>query len=176
MGCKGVPAFPERVGHEGWVATVPLLLLAILVQGGQLGPCRDPLPRGIWADFSLCHGIGSPAPRCQQPCSPARHSSALTLAARLQAVSTACLGNARRMAALGGSRPSGVRSHAITQPRGLCPCQGSPLPATCSSAQTGGWPASVADCKGLVGHSAGVKGTHAPAGKLVGSSDKCNGV
>ena len=177
LGCKGVPALPKHVGHTGWAATVPLLLPAALVQGGELGPCRDPLPVGLGL-ACLCATAPALQPRSAgslaAPLSTALPSPWLpgcNLSAPLAwEMPGAWLGLAA------AADPAASAAMPFPSPGGLRPCQGSPLPATCFSARPGGWPAGTAQHKGLVGHSAGVKGTHAPAGKLVGSSDKGNGV
>lgn len=139
-------------------------------QGGCPSWCRGPLAPAVGVGWSLCHGTSSPAPLCHQPRRPARHSSALALAATLQPVSSAHQGNARRRAGLGSSsRHRGVGGYGIPQP-----CAAVSLP--------GQTPAQPGD--GLQHGSRSVaagtlcwaKGTCAPAGKLLGSSSKHSGV
>lgn len=173
LGCKGVPALPVHVGHAGWMVTVPLLLAATLVQGGELSPLRDPLPVGLGLPC-LCalvpalqpHGAGSlaaplgtalPWPwlsgyNLSAPLAREMPGAWLGLAVAADPAASAAMPfPSPGGAALAGTQPP--PSHVL-----LCP----------------GW--GMACRHGSLQGAGGVKGPRAPTGKLVGSSSKCSGV
>jgi len=156
------------VWDAGWAAVAPSLLAATPVLGGELGPPQGPPPGGL--------GLACAAGLALQP------RRAGSLAAPLgAALPSPWLPGCNLPALLHGwaqRQPLTQRCQwpgHLPAPGGCVPVRAAP-PTVCSSAQPGGWPASTARCKGLEECSAGVMGSRAPVGKLVGSSDKCHGM